>query len=52
MFLLTMHPHYTGHRSRLRLLDALIEHIKGHDGVWFGTHAEVATWCKAQAGLF
>ncbi len=46
LFLLTMHPHIIGHRSRIPLLDALLEYIKGHDGVWFATHADVAQYCK------
>jgi peptidoglycan-N-acetylglucosamine deacetylase len=50
LFLLTMHPHYIGHRSRLALLDRLITHIKSVPGVWFATHAQVAEYCKAQAG--
>ncbi len=49
-FLLTMHPHIIGHRSRIALLRRLIEHIKGHEGVWFATHAELAQHCKDQAG--
>jgi len=51
MFLLTMHPHVIGHRSRLPLLDRLIEHIKSRAGVWFATHEQTARWCAAQAGL-
>jgi peptidoglycan/xylan/chitin deacetylase (PgdA/CDA1 family) len=51
LFLLTMHPHVIGHRSRIGLLDRLIEHIKARPGVWFGTHEEVARWCAEQAGL-
>jgi peptidoglycan/xylan/chitin deacetylase (PgdA/CDA1 family) len=51
LFLLTMHPHVIGHRSRIGLLDRLIEHIKSRPGVWFGTHEEVARWCAEQAGL-
>src|SRR6266576_4428872 len=50
LFLLTMHPHYIGHRSRIALLDRLITHIKSVPGVWFATHAQVAEYCKAQAG--
>lgn len=50
LFLLTMHPHVIGHRSRIALLDRLIQTIKAHPGVWFATHAEVAAWCKEQAG--
>jgi peptidoglycan/xylan/chitin deacetylase (PgdA/CDA1 family) len=49
MFLLTMHPHVIGHRSRIALLDRLVEYMKSKPGVWFGTHAEVAKWCKEQA---
>ncbi len=50
LFLLTMHPHYIGHRSRLALLDQLIAHIKSTPGVWFATHAQVAEYCKAHPG--
>jgi peptidoglycan/xylan/chitin deacetylase (PgdA/CDA1 family) len=51
LFLLTMHPHVIGHRSRISLLDRLIQHIKGFGDVWFATHEEVARWCKTQAGM-
>ena len=46
LFLLTMHPHIIGHRSRIRLLDELIHYIRSHAGVWFATHADVARYCK------
>ncbi len=49
LFLLTMHPHIIGHRSRLALLDELIRHIKATPDVWFATHEEVARYCKEQA---
>ena len=49
LFLLTMHPHVIGHRSRIPLLRRLIEHMKRKGGCWFATHAEVATWCRDQA---
>jgi len=51
LFVLTMHPHIIGHRSRMYLLEALVEHIKGKGKVWFATHAEVAAYCKEQAKL-
>lgn len=51
MFLLTMHPHVIGPRSRIVALEGLIEHIKGRPGVWFGTHEEAARWVRAQAGM-
>jgi peptidoglycan/xylan/chitin deacetylase (PgdA/CDA1 family) len=50
MFLLTMHPHVIGHRSRIALLDRLVDRIKASGKVWFATHAQVAQWCKDQAG--
>jgi peptidoglycan/xylan/chitin deacetylase (PgdA/CDA1 family) len=49
LFLLTMHPHVIGHRSRLPLLDRLIAYMKSKPGVWFGTHEQVARWCAEQA---
>ena len=45
MFLLTMHPHVIGHRSRILILKELIEHIKQKDeNVWFATHQEIAEY--------
>ncbi len=49
LFLLTMHPHVIGHRSRIPLLGRLIQHIKSTGKVWFATHEQVARWCKANA---
>jgi peptidoglycan-N-acetylglucosamine deacetylase len=49
LFLLTMHPHISGHRSRITLLAELIEHIKRVGGVWFATHEEVARYCRTQS---
>jgi peptidoglycan-N-acetylglucosamine deacetylase len=49
LFLLTMHPHFIGHRSRIRVLEALIEYIQGHQSVWFSTHAEIAQYCLDEA---
>ncbi len=48
LFLLTMHPHHIGHRSRMKLLERVIEHAKAKK-CWFATHAEVAQWCKDNA---
>lgn len=47
LFLLTMHPHIIGHRSRIALLEQLIRHMKRVEGVWFATHEEVARYCLA-----
>jgi peptidoglycan/xylan/chitin deacetylase (PgdA/CDA1 family) len=49
VFLLTMHPHHIGHRSRLPLLDRLIQHMKARGDCWFCTHEQLARWCKAHA---
>ena len=49
LFLLTMHPHVIGHRSRLPLLERLIAHMKARGNCWFATHAAVARWCRDQA---
>jgi peptidoglycan/xylan/chitin deacetylase (PgdA/CDA1 family) len=52
LFQLTMHPHVIGHRSRFAVLTELVEHIAGHDGVWFATHAQVAdyVWSAVASG--
>jgi peptidoglycan/xylan/chitin deacetylase (PgdA/CDA1 family) len=44
-----MHPHHIGHRSRLPLLDRLIQHMKARGDCWFCTHEQLARWCKAHA---
>lgn len=46
LYVLTMHPHYTGHRSRVAMLDKLIRHMKSKGGVWFATHEEIAKHVK------
>ena len=51
MFLLTMHPHVIGHRSRLVALEGLIEHIKSKDQVWFATHEQAARYVRERAGM-
>ena len=38
MFLLTMHPQITGHRSRIVVLERLVAYMKSRPGVWFATH--------------
>lgn len=51
MFLLTTHPHIIGHRSRLVILEELIDHIRAKGDVWFATHEQVARYVRAQAGM-
>jgi peptidoglycan/xylan/chitin deacetylase (PgdA/CDA1 family) len=49
LFLLTLHPHISGHRSRIGVLERLIAYIKAAGKVWFATHEQVARWCLRQA---
>jgi peptidoglycan/xylan/chitin deacetylase (PgdA/CDA1 family) len=46
LFLLTTHPHIIGHRSRIAMLERLLQHIRQHPGVWFATHEQVARHVK------
>jgi peptidoglycan-N-acetylglucosamine deacetylase len=48
LFQLTMHPHVIGHRSRLVVLDELLQHVCSRSGVWFATHRDVAGVCAQQ----
>ena len=46
LFQLTMHPHIIGHRSRMTILEDLIDYIGEHKGVWWATHAEIAQYVR------
>jgi peptidoglycan/xylan/chitin deacetylase (PgdA/CDA1 family) len=46
MFILTMHPHIIGHRSRMVMLERLIRHIRLRPGVWFATHEQIARFVR------
>lgn len=46
LYVLTMHPHVMGHRSRVAALDRLIRHMKSKPRVWFATHEDVANYVK------
>jgi len=50
LFILTLHPHISGHRSRIQALDRLIDYMKSKPGVWFATLEQVANYVKAQQG--
>jgi peptidoglycan-N-acetylglucosamine deacetylase len=50
LYLLTMHPHMTGHRSRVVLLERLIQYMKKKPGVWFATHEQIANHVKPVIG--
>jgi peptidoglycan/xylan/chitin deacetylase (PgdA/CDA1 family) len=51
MFLLTMHPHIVGHRSRIVALEGLIDHIQARGEFWFATHADAARYVRQEAGM-
>lgn len=48
LFLLTMHPFVSGHRSRFAQLERLVAYMKSKPGVWFATHEQVARAAAAQ----
>lgn len=50
MFLLTMHPHVIGHRSRMVMLEELIRYMRSFSDVWFDTHEQVARYVKEEGG--
>jgi peptidoglycan/xylan/chitin deacetylase (PgdA/CDA1 family) len=39
-----LHPHVIGQPYRIRALGDFLEYAKKHDGVWFPTREEIATW--------
>jgi peptidoglycan/xylan/chitin deacetylase (PgdA/CDA1 family) len=51
MFVLTMHPHVIGHRSRIVALELLLDHIKAKGKVWFATHRGAVEYVKREAGM-
>ena len=50
MFQLTMHPHVIGHRSRMTILEELVEYISDHKDVWWATHAQIAEYVRNHGG--
>jgi peptidoglycan/xylan/chitin deacetylase (PgdA/CDA1 family) len=51
LFMLTMHPMITGHRSRIIYLDRLITYMMSKPGVWFATGQQIAQYVKHQSGM-
>jgi peptidoglycan/xylan/chitin deacetylase (PgdA/CDA1 family) len=45
-FVLTMHPKIIGHRSRILMLEKLIQYIQKYEKVWFATHEDIARYVK------
>jgi len=50
LFLLTMHPHISGHRSRITQVERLIKYMKSKPGVWFATEEQLALYLQKSAG--
>lgn len=50
LFVLTMHPHVVGHRSRMVELEKLVTYMKSKPGVWFATAEQIAQYIKEQNG--
>ena len=48
LFVLTLHPHVTGHHAPMRHLDKLVAYMKSKPNVWFATCEQVARYLKSQ----
>ena len=48
-FMLTMHPHITGQRSRMKYLEQLVQYMQSKPGVWFATAEQIARYIKSQS---
>lgn len=53
MFILTMHPHVIGHRSRMVALEMVVDHIQKTAGskAWWATHAAAAEYVRKTSNL-
>ncbi len=53
LFVLTLHPHISGHRSRIIALEMLLAHIKakGAGQVWYATHGAAAEYVRTATKL-
>ena len=53
LFVLTLHPHISGHRSRIIALELLLAHIKarGAGRVWYATHGAAAEYVRTATKL-
>jgi peptidoglycan/xylan/chitin deacetylase (PgdA/CDA1 family) len=49
VFQLTMHPHHSGYRSRVWIIEELIRHARARGSVWFATHADIARFARDNA---
>lgn len=51
LYVLTMHPHHIGHRSRVWILEEIVRLAKGLPDTWIATHADIAAYCASEARL-
>jgi peptidoglycan-N-acetylglucosamine deacetylase len=51
MFVLTLHPHVTGHRAPMHHLDQFVAYMKSKPGVWFATGEQIASYLNKDAAL-
>jgi peptidoglycan-N-acetylglucosamine deacetylase len=51
LLILTMHPHISGHRARIAMVERLVSYMKSRPGVWFATHEQIARYVAEQAGI-
>ena len=49
IFQLTMHPHVTGYRSRMWILEELAGLMRDRGDIWFATHADIVRHVRAHA---
>jgi peptidoglycan/xylan/chitin deacetylase (PgdA/CDA1 family) len=49
LFMLTMHPHITGQRSRMKYVEQLVQYMQAKPGVWFATAEQIARYIKSQS---
>ena len=49
LFLLTLHPHLIGMRSRITYLDEFIHYIKSKPNVWLATGEDIAQYVKERS---
>jgi len=48
MFVLTLHPHVTGHRAPMRHFEQFVGYMKSKPGVWFATAEQIARYVAGE----
>lgn len=51
LFLLTMHPHVIGYRSRIFILETILNRVAEQGDCWIATHEQIARYCVQTVGL-